>query len=752
MTETHAHEGRLRPAPIAKNLLTNGNLEIWQNGTSFSFDAAGVAEGYTADRWYALVNTGTMDVDQEAGVGNFQYGSSSLKIGAGDGYVDVVLSGPVTTSMMGEQVTASIDVKCDSATSVELWVYSNGAWAQLDTAAYASAAWSRLVVSGVIPALAEVEAGTNHCLKLRINADASDPVYVDGAMVVTGLFAELPFVPLNTADDWNRAKYFTSGDGAGTLISDGFYRDLLIESPQWGVRFLNTSKGADGFIWDLYLQGVDVGVNTDANGVVYIKRLYSAPNYKIEVYSDSARTQLVASSAFSAGDGADPVTHVVNVENASGLSGHYYGKQNGAGSWIADAPDVEVISSHWYATGVTQDWFYDFQLWPVLKTRYTDTSNEMTFAMVNNGSGVWKVTMSGGTAAAHHWTRDLDELSPDFRVFTRYHKQNDSAVYIFRRGSWGMTRKPDNGELDFTFVLGFDVRPETHVLVRSGIVADSTNSDFIEVTNIIPVSILDTGVGGLDDGGLVPSDNPVTKVYALYLLKHKSTDVVSACFSERFTSPISAITDNYKYRRVGSVIWDVNYGLRTFTQKGNEIQHRGPIEQPLASYMMSVGGPGAPSSATANQAYYVKNLANKNFGTWYRMNLVDKIPETAMSVRLMSSISGDDVFISIANAPGFSEYGTVTNTGAWAEWHGMLLESSGNITCWEANAHGDTPARSQGSQVITQWLDFLGTDKSAYIVHQIMALDYLGDVYVGFGSSFDHSITSVYVTGWRDQI
>ena len=48
--------GPVSPYVAGKNFAANGNFDIWQRGTSFSFNGSG---GYTADRWYGYSNAAT---------------------------------------------------------------------------------------------------------------------------------------------------------------------------------------------------------------------------------------------------------------------------------------------------------------------------------------------------------------------------------------------------------------------------------------------------------------------------------------------------------------------------------------------------------------------------------------------------------------------------------------------------------------------------------------------------------------------
>ncbi len=99
-------------------------------------------------------------------------------------------------------------------------------------------------------------------------------------------------------------------------LSDGITRDTSNQIQRWS------------------LDGVQWGVNTDSNGIIYVSVKKANGNFRLELCRDAQRTQLVASGQVS--QSTDPLNIV--EENSSGLSGRVelaYSSDNAAIEFVA---------------------------------------------------------------------------------------------------------------------------------------------------------------------------------------------------------------------------------------------------------------------------------------------------------------------------------------------------------------------------------------------------------------------------------
>jgi len=190
-------------AAVARTLVTNPGLEVWQRGTG-PFSAA---NAYAADRWQVNPQgASTLSVARDAG--NADVGSLYC---AALTYTHAVESSLVQkiedyAQLRGRTVTFTARVKCATASAVRLSVYDTVNGTRYGAFGLGSGAYETLSVTAPIAAAATQ-------VQVAVVLDASATAYVDNAVLALGA-AAVPYAPLHPAEDLARClRYYQEMGG-----------------------------------------------------------------------------------------------------------------------------------------------------------------------------------------------------------------------------------------------------------------------------------------------------------------------------------------------------------------------------------------------------------------------------------------------------------------------------------------------------------------------------------------------------------
>jgi len=132
-----------------RNRLINGDMRIWQRGTSFT----GVGSGYTADRFGCVVTGITTTVTQSTDVPNLQSLYSLKFVPASNAtptefVVRQNMERQNITDFAGNTVTASAWVKCTrTSIKVRCAAYATGGTDQIQTKTVAANTWTKITAT-----------------------------------------------------------------------------------------------------------------------------------------------------------------------------------------------------------------------------------------------------------------------------------------------------------------------------------------------------------------------------------------------------------------------------------------------------------------------------------------------------------------------------------------------------------------------------------------------------------------------------
>jgi len=186
------------------NILTNGGMEIWQRGTSFSSPANAV---YLADKWRLYKDsTPTFTVSKETSI--VDQGGASLKLditgSVGGNQIAIYQRLENFRNFAGLTMTVSARVKTSTANLFHLYI-SDGVTTTFSVNHSGSGNWETLTATQIMSgSLTTVEVGFGSYLSPQANGT----MYTDSIMLITGA-TPIAFVPQHPADELQRClRYY----------------------------------------------------------------------------------------------------------------------------------------------------------------------------------------------------------------------------------------------------------------------------------------------------------------------------------------------------------------------------------------------------------------------------------------------------------------------------------------------------------------------------------------------------------------
>jgi hypothetical protein len=264
-----------RPAVGFRNRIINGDMRIWQRGTTISNPTS--ANFYTADRWgcnRAADVTGATVSRDISGLSGFEY-SLKLQRTAGNtstGALSLWYSNESTNTydLAGSPVTLSfwaktganysggvLNVVVYSGTGTDERVYAyTGATAIVSTSQAITSTWTRYTLTGTVPANS-TELGLQISWTPTGTAGADDSVYITGVQLEQG----------STATEFERRPI-----GTELALCQRYYQKRVGDSYSTGVS------------------GQAYGTATVYGSVSFIQEMRSSPNISLTATGSAANT------------------------------------------------------------------------------------------------------------------------------------------------------------------------------------------------------------------------------------------------------------------------------------------------------------------------------------------------------------------------------------------------------------------------------------------------------------------------------
>jgi hypothetical protein len=212
-----------------KNLLMNGDFEVWQRGTPRTLAPGG---GFGPDEWQANGNTSVTTLTLTKELSTIKRGLASLKM-------DVTLGAATNVGLKqgiesykaleGLTLTFSAWIKSSLAAAINLYIadYTTAQESVRSPHHSGSGEWELLTVSKTIRAGLSNPANPNtwpHGFAVRalIYATANGTYYIDSAALVVGRYLEgAPFTSEHPADERSRCERFYQASNGANAVASG---------------------------------------------------------------------------------------------------------------------------------------------------------------------------------------------------------------------------------------------------------------------------------------------------------------------------------------------------------------------------------------------------------------------------------------------------------------------------------------------------------------------------------------------------
>jgi hypothetical protein len=181
-----------------KNAIINGDLGIWQRGTTFNASVSGT---YTADRWFHVYDgTATWNITQQtftpgtapvAGYEGQYYYQAAMSANTSCTYFDAVQRIEDVRTYAGQTVTMSFWAKADSARTSLVYLFQNfgtggsGLVVVSTPSITYSTSWARYTFTITVPSVSgkTIGAGSNLQLGIRTTATSGSTLQIWGVQL-----------------------------------------------------------------------------------------------------------------------------------------------------------------------------------------------------------------------------------------------------------------------------------------------------------------------------------------------------------------------------------------------------------------------------------------------------------------------------------------------------------------------------------------------------------------------------------------
>ena len=236
------------------NLLTNGGLEIWQRGTSFSSPANAV---YLADKW-RLYKDGapTFTVSKETSI--VDQGGASCKLditvfAGGSNGMALYQQLENYKNFAGLTMTVSARIKTSTANLFHIYI-SDGVTTTFSVNHSGSGNWETITATQIMSgSLTKIEIGFGSYLSTQANGT----MYTDSIMLITGT-TPISYVPLHPSDDLIRCqRYYEASnplyEGKWSIVRNASVNSISYESvPFVAAKSANPTMTISGYSANMY--------------------------------------------------------------------------------------------------------------------------------------------------------------------------------------------------------------------------------------------------------------------------------------------------------------------------------------------------------------------------------------------------------------------------------------------------------------------------------------------------------------------
>jgi hypothetical protein len=239
-----------------KNKIINGDLGIWQRGTTFNGSVSGT---YTADRWFHVYDgTATWNITQQtfspgtapvAGYEGQYFYQAAMSANTSCTYFDAVQRIEDVRTFAGQTVTMSFWAKADSARTSLVYLFQNfgtggsGLVVVSTPSITYSNSWARYTFTIAVPSVAgkTIGAGSNLQLGIRTTATSGSTLQIWGVQLEAA----------STASNFQTA----TGTKQGELAACRYYYKRNVAGSTYGIVLASGSAASTTLIAGMFTDG-----------------------------------------------------------------------------------------------------------------------------------------------------------------------------------------------------------------------------------------------------------------------------------------------------------------------------------------------------------------------------------------------------------------------------------------------------------------------------------------------------------------